>query len=151
MILDFCDSLSDPADVQGEQKVMLSKEIETAIRNITQLPRESVTTKEGKKRATTRIDRAREELEKSGLDGLKDIAIRNAKLPDRIETKIFYDGRQDERAWIKNTFARVNNGEAPMIAVPRKIHVGVSENVLAGSPLSQFYMVVDTGGYQRHR
>ena len=97
MILDFCDSLSDPADVQGEQKVMLSKEIETAIRNITQLPRESVTTKEGKKRATTRIDRAREELEKSGLDGLKDIAIRNAKLPDRIETKIFYDGRQDER------------------------------------------------------
>jgi hypothetical protein len=30
MILDFCDSLSDPANVQGEQKGMLSKEIETA-------------------------------------------------------------------------------------------------------------------------
>jgi hypothetical protein len=146
VILDFCDSLSDPANVQGEQKVMLSKEIETAIRNVTQLPKESVPTREGDKLATTRIDRAREELEKSGLDGLKAVAIRNANLADRTETRISYDGQEDERAWIKRTFARINNGEVPTVAIPRKIHVCVSENVLSRSPLSRFQTVVDTKG-----
>jgi hypothetical protein len=149
MILDFCDSLSDPADLQGEQKVMLSKEIETAIRNVIQLnkiSKISVTNTEGDKPATTRIDQAREELEKSGLEGLKAVAIRNANLVGRTETRISYDGQEDERAWIKRMFARANNGELPTVAIPRKIHVCVSETVLSGSPLSRFETVVDTKG-----
>lgn len=146
MIMDFCDSLSDPADVQGEQKVMLSKEIETAIRNVVQLNKVSITNTEGDKPATTRIDRAREELEKSGLDGLKAVAIGNASLPNRTETKISYDGQDDERAWIKNKFACINNGELPTVAIPRKINVCVSETVLSGSPLTRFQAVVDTKG-----
>lgn len=146
MILDFCDSLSDPSDVQGEPKVMLSREIETAIRNIIQLPKETLTNKDGDKPATSRIDRAKEELEKSGKDGLKAVAIKNADLAARTETRISYNGEEDERAWIKRTFARLNTGEIPTVAIPRKIHVCVSENILSGSPLSRFQTVVDTKG-----
>jgi len=146
MILDFCDSLSDPTGVQGEPRVMISKEIETAIRNITQLNKVTITTTEGDKPATTRVDRAKEELDKRGLDGLKELAIRNANLADRTQTTISYDGQEEERAWIKRTFARVNNGELPTIAVPRKILVSAGEAVASASALSDFQSVVDTKG-----
>jgi hypothetical protein len=138
MILDFCDSLSDPSDVQGEPRAMLSKEVRTAIRNVIQLPEETVTSKDGDKPARSRIDRAKEELEKSGKEGLKAVAIRNANLAARTETRISYSGDEDERAWIKRTFARLNDGEVPTVAIPRKIVVCVNESILSGSALSQF-------------
>jgi hypothetical protein len=146
MIRDFCNSLSEPSDVQGEPKVMLSREIETAIRNVIQLPKETVTSKDGDKPATSRKDRAKEELEKSGKEGLKAVAIKNANLTARTETRISYNGEENERVWIKRTFARLNGGEVPTVGIPRKIHVCVSENVLSGSPLSRFQTVVDTKG-----
>jgi hypothetical protein len=85
-------------------------------------------------------------LEKSGLDSLKAVAIQNANLAGRTETRIAYNGQEDERAWIKRTFARVNNEEVPTVAIPRKIHVGVSKNALSDSSLSYFQTVVDTKG-----
>ena len=146
MILDFCDSLSDPANLKGEQKAMLSKEIETAIRNVIQLKKVPITNRKQEKPSRTLIDPAKEELEKSGLEGLKAIAIRNANLVGRTETRISYDGQKDERAWIKRMFACLNNGELPTVAIPRKIHLCVSEAVFSGSPLSRFQAVVDTKG-----
>jgi hypothetical protein len=146
MILDFCDSISDPANLNGEPKAMLSKEIETAIRNVIQLKKETITNRKEDKPATTLIDRAKEELERSGLDGLKAVAIRNANLTGRTETRLSYDGKEDERAWIKRMFGRVNNGELPTVAIPRKIRLCVSNTVLSGSSLSRFQAVVDTKG-----
>jgi hypothetical protein len=146
MILDFCDSLTDPSEVQGEPKRMLSKEIETAIRNVIQLPKKTLTTKDGDKPVTTTIDRAKEELERSGMEGLKAAAIKNANLDNRKDRKISYSGEEDEGIWIKRTFARLNDGEVPTVAIPRKILVCVSETVLSGSALSQFQAVVDTKG-----
>ena len=70
MILDFCDSLSDPADVQGEQKVMLSKEIETAIRNVINSTRCPSRIRKGKSLRRNEST-GREGMEKSGLDGLR--------------------------------------------------------------------------------
>jgi len=88
-------------------------------------------------------------LKKSGLDGLKAVAMQNAKLDERTAKRIPYDGQEDERAWIKRMFACVNSGELTRVAIPRKIHVGVSEAVLSGSPLSRFEAVVDTKGSTR--
>lgn len=144
MILDFCDSIADQADMQGEQKVMLSKEIETAIRNIIQLNKTTVTDPNVDK--PIRIDKAKEELEKTGLDGLKRTAILNAQLDFRTDTKISYDGKGDERTWIKRTFAKINTASLPTFAIPRKIQVSVSQNVLGNAPLSRFEAVVDTKG-----
>lgn len=145
MIQDFCDGLSD-AGGSGERKAMLSREMETAIRNVIGLPTTTVANADGEKGATTRVDRAREEFERAGLDGLKATALRNARLADRTETTIAYDGQDDERTWIKRTFARVNRGEVPTVAIPRQIRVRVSPTVLSGSPLERFRAVVDTKG-----
>jgi len=145
MIQDFCDGLAD-AGGPGERKAMLSREMETAIRNVIGLPTTTVANPDGEKGATIRVDRAREELDRAGLDGLKALALGNACLAERTETAIAYDGQDDERAWIKRTFARINRGEVPTVAIPRQVRVRVSPSILSGSPLERFRAVVDTKG-----
>lgn len=144
MILEFCESLSDKENITGEAKVMFSKEIETAIRNVTDLNRGYKTITEGEQKQ--RIDKAREELERSGLEGLQQVALQNAELAFRTDTIIEYDNQDDERTWIKRTFASINNATLKNFAIPKKIYLNVSENILSGSNLSQFHAVVDTKG-----
>jgi hypothetical protein len=146
IIIEFCESLSDTENIQGEQKVMISKEIATAIRNIIDLNIVSRTITEGDKKQPLRIDKAKEKLESSGLEGLKELAFRNADLASRTQTRIEFDGQDDERTWIKRTFASINNAELKNFAIPKKIYVYVSEDILSGSNLSQFQAVVDTKG-----
>jgi hypothetical protein len=146
MIIDFCESLADSESMQGEPKVMISKEIETAIRNVIQLNKISRTVTNGDKKQTIRIDKAKEELEKSGIDTLKDIALRNANLESRVSTKVEFASNEDERTWIKRTFASINNAELKEFAIPRKIRICVSNEILSGSDLFQFQAVVDTKG-----
>ena len=146
MILELCDSLSEQENIQGEQKQMISKELDTAIRNIINLQKISKTVTDGNKKQTVRIDKAKEAFETLGLEGLKELALLNANLESRTDTKIEFDNQGDERAWIKSTFAAINNAELEKFAIPKKIRVYVSENILSGSNLSQFNSVVDTKG-----
>ena len=146
MISDFCDSISDTEDVQGEAKVMFSKELETAIRNIVTLKKVSETTTEGDKKQTRRIDMAKEEFERSGIDGLKEIALSNADLENRTSTRIDFQLDEDERSWIKRTFASLNSAELKDFAIPRKIHIYASKSILDESNFSQFQAVIDTKG-----
>ena len=135
MIHDFCDGFGEVTG-PGERMGMLSREVERAIRNVIGLPVSP----------TTRIDRAKEEFERIGLDGLKALAIRNANLSERTLTYIESDRSEDDRIWIKRTFAKINRGELQNVAIPRQIKVSVSPAVLAGSPLERFRAVVDTKG-----
>jgi hypothetical protein len=146
MIIDFCESLAESENVLGEAKVMISKEIENAIRNIIALNKTTRSVPDGDKKQTIRIDRAKEEYEKSGLDGLKDIALRNANLESRVSTRIEFLSNEDERTWIKRTFAAINNAELEEFAIPRKIRICVSNEILSGSDLCQFQAVIDTKG-----
>jgi len=146
MISDFCDSISDTEDIHGEAKVMFSKELETAIRNIIALKKISETTTEGDKRQTRRIDMAKEEFEKSGIGGLKEIALSNADLTNRTSTRIDFQSDEDERNWIKRTFASMNSAELKDFAIPRKIYIYASKNILGESNFSHFQAVVDTKG-----
>lgn len=146
MILEFCESLSDKENITGEPKVMFSKEIETAIRNVTDLNRIYRTITEGEQKQSIKIDKAKEELERSGLEGLKEVALQNAELAFRTDTIIEYDNQDDERTWIKRTFASVNNATLKNFAIPKKIYLYVSDDILSGSNLSQFQAVVDTKG-----
>lgn len=146
IIIEFCESLSNLENMQGEPKVMISKEIETAIRNIIDLKKVSKTITEDGKKQTIRIDRAKEELERSGLDGLKEIAIRNASLESRTLTKIEFADQEDECTWIKRTFASINSGELKEFTIPKKIRIYVSNKILSDSDLSQFQSIIDTKG-----
>lgn len=146
MIVEFCESLADSEHMQGEPKVMISKEIETAIRNVIDLNKVSETTTEGDRRQILKIDRAKEELEKSGIDGLKDIALGNANLKNRVSTKIEFTSDEDEQTWIKRNFALINTAKLKEFAIPRKIRIYVSDRILSGSNLFQFQAVIDTKG-----
>lgn len=146
MILEFCESLSDKENITGEPKVMFSKEIETAIRNVTDLNRVYRTITEGDQKQSIKIDKAKDELERSGIEGLKEVALQNAELAFRTDTIIEYDNQDDERTWIKRTFASINNATLKNFAIPKKIYLYVSDDILSGSDLSQFQAVVDTKG-----
>ncbi|MDZ8185144.1 MAG: hypothetical protein RMX96_09855 [Nostoc sp. ChiSLP02] len=145
LIFDFCESIANKDNPNPDQKIIISKEVERAIRNIIEMKSRYQTISEGDKKKTE-IDVAQEEFEKLGLDEFKKLALNNARLESRTTNKIEFDNKRNEQEWIKNTFAAVNNVEFQEFAIPRKIYLYVSYDVLSGSNLSQFDSVVDTKG-----
>ena len=146
LIFDFCDSIANKDNPQSEEKIMISEEIERAIRNVTELKITSQTVYEGDKKNILRTDKAKELLDKSGVELLKKTALNNANIEARTTTKIEFDNHNNEQEWIKNTFAAINNVQLKEFAIPRKIYIYLSDDILSGSNLSQFDSVVDTKG-----
>lgn len=146
LIFEFCDSIASKDNPHSDQKIIISQEIERAIRNITELRITSKTVSDGDRKNISRTDIAKELFEESGLEGLKKIALNNANLEFRTKTKIEFENQNNEQEWIRNTFAAINNVQLKEFAIPRKIYLYVSYNVLSGSNLSQFDSVVDTKG-----
>ncbi|MEH2027992.1 hypothetical protein [Nostoc sp.] len=146
LIFEFCESIANKDNPNLAQNTIISKEIERAIRNITEMKLRFKTISDGDKKKTEIIDQGKEEFDKLGLDEFKKLALNNAKLESRTTNKIEFDNQKNEQEWIKNTFAAINNVELKEFAIPRKIHLYVSYDVLSGSNLSQFDSVVDTKG-----
>ncbi|MEH2282466.1 MAG: hypothetical protein V7K90_14240 [Nostoc sp.] len=148
LILEFCDFIADKGkdNLQTDQKIIISKEIERAIRNITEMKLRYKTVSDGDKKKPQTIDPAKEEFDKLGLDELKKLTLNNANLESRSTNRIEFDNQKNEQEWIKNTFAAINTAELKEFAIPRKIYLYVSYDVLSGSNLSQFDSVVDTKG-----
>ncbi|MBH8576479.1 hypothetical protein I8752_26515 [Nostocaceae cyanobacterium CENA369] len=148
LIFEFCDYIADKDkdNTQLDQKIIISKELERAIRNVVDMKLRYKTISDGDKKKNEIIDTAKEEFDKVGLDGFKKLALNNAKLESRTTNKIEFDNQNNEQAWIKNTFAAINNVEFKEFAIPRKIYLYVSYDVLSGSNLSQFDSIIDTKG-----
>ncbi|MDJ0796168.1 MAG: hypothetical protein QNJ51_04910 [Calothrix sp. MO_167.B12] len=146
IIFEFCESIANKNNPQAEQKIIISQEIERAIRNITEFTITSKTVYEGDKKKIYRTDIAKVIFEESGVDVLKKTALNNANLESRTFTTIEFDNQSQEQDWIKNTFAAINNVQLKKFAIPRRIYLYVSNDVLSGSNLSQFDSVVDTKG-----
>jgi hypothetical protein len=146
LIFDFCDSVANTDDFESEQKVMISQEIEKAIRNITELKISFKSVLDGDKKKSQKIDKAEELFGELGLEGLRKTALNNASLESRTTTKIEFDHQNNEQEWIKDTFLAINNVEFKDFAIPRKIYLYVSTDVLSGSDLSKFDSVIDTKG-----
>lgn len=146
LIFEFCDSIANKDNPQPEQKIIISEEIDRAIRNITELKKINKSLPDGNKTKSIRVDSARELFEESGEEVLKKTALNNANLEARTSTKIEFNFQSKEQEWIKNTFDAINNVQLKEFAIPRKIYLYVSNDVLSGSNLSQFDSVVDTKG-----
>ncbi|MDZ8092286.1 MAG: hypothetical protein RMZ42_10120 [Nostoc sp. DedQUE05] len=146
LIFEFCDSIASKDDTQSEQKIIISEEIERAIRNVIELKKINKSVPDAEKNKTIRIDQAKELFNESGMEVLKKTALSNANLESRTSTKIEFDNQTREQDWIKNTFDDINNVRLKDFAIPRKIYLYVSYDVLSGSNLSQFDSVVDTKG-----
>jgi len=146
LILEFCDSIADEDNSESEQKIMISQEVERAIRNIIELKISFKSVMDGDKKRNQKIDKAEELFNELGLEGLKKTALNTANLEFRTTTRIDFDNQDSEQEWIKNTFAAINNVESKDFAIPRKIYLYVSSDVLSGSDLSKFDSVIDTKG-----
>ncbi|WP_375469110.1 hypothetical protein [uncultured Nostoc sp.] len=146
LIFEFCDSIANKDNPQSEEKIMISEEIERAIRNVTELKITSKTVYDGEEKNIVRTDKAKELFDKSGVELLKKTALKNANIEARTTTKIEFDNHNNEQEWIKNTFAAINNVQLKEFAIPRKIYLYLSDDILSGSNLSQFDSVVDTKG-----
>ncbi|MHC5751787.1 MAG: hypothetical protein ACYTXF_14440, partial [Nostoc sp.] len=142
LIFEFCDYIADKDNANPDKRIIISQEIERAIRNVTEMKLRYPTINNEVKK----IDLAKEEFDKLGLDEFKKLALNNSKLESRNNNKIEFDNQKNEQEWIKNTFAAINNVELKEFAIPRKIYLYVSYDVLSGSNLSQFDSVVDTKG-----
>jgi hypothetical protein len=146
IILEFCDYIANKDNTQPEHKIIISQEMERAIRNVIELKRINKSVSDNGKTKVIIIDKAKELFEESGVEILKKTALNNANLESRTLTQIYFDNQNNEQAWIKNTFAALNNVQLKEFAIPRKIYLYVSYDVLSGSNLSQFDSVIDTKG-----
>ncbi|MBD2206267.1 hypothetical protein H6G33_19260 [Calothrix sp. FACHB-1219] len=146
IILEFCDYIANKDNHDSELKITISPEVERAIRNIIDMKLRSIPISDDEKNKFKLIDKAKELFDASGIEILKENALSNAKLESRTAIKVEYDNQINEREWIKRTFAAVNNAQLEEFAIPRKIYIYVSHDVLSGSNLSQFESVVDTKG-----
>ncbi len=144
LILEFCESIANKDNPQIELKITISTEIRRAIRNIIEM---KIVSKTGDKKKPELIDQAKIKFEELGLDGFRKFALNNANLESRNTIRIEFDHQNnDEKLWIKDTFAAINNVQLKEFAIPRKIYLYVSHDVLSGSNLSQFDSVIDTKG-----
>jgi hypothetical protein len=147
LILEFCEYIANKDNPQIELRITISKEIDRAIRNIIEMKIVSKTVNDGDKKRTELIDQAKVKFEELGLDGFRKLALNNANLESRTTTCIEFDNQNnDEKLWIKDTFAAINNVQLKEFAIPRKIYLYISHDVLSGSNLSLFDSVIDTKG-----
>ncbi|MBW4560878.1 MAG: hypothetical protein KME32_06900 [Mojavia pulchra JT2-VF2] len=146
LILEFCDYIASKDNPQLEQRIIISEEIDRAIRNIIELKQINKSVPDGEKTKTSRIDTAKELFEEAGIEVLKKTALNNANLESRTSTQVEFDNQGKEQEWIKYTFDDINNVRLKDFAIPRKIYLYVSHDVLSGSNLSQFDSVIDTKG-----
>ncbi|MBD2486818.1 hypothetical protein [Aulosira sp. FACHB-615] len=146
LIFEFCDFIANKDNLHSENKTIISQEIERAIRNITEIKITSKTVYDGDNKSISRTDLGKLLFDELGLEGLKKIALNNANLECRTYKIIEFDNQGQEKEWIKNTFAAINSVQLKEFAIPKKIYLYVSNNILSGSNLYQFDSVVDTKG-----
>lgn len=146
LIFDFCDSITNKNTPSSESKAIISQEIERAIRNMIDLRKVNQSLVDGDKTRTILVDKAKELFDEAGEDILKKTALNNANIESRTRTKIEFDNQTTEQQWLKDTFAAINSVQLKEFAIPRKISLYVSNEILSSSNLSQFDSVVDTKG-----
>lgn len=146
LIFEFCDYIANKDNPQSEQRIIISEEIQRAIRNVIELKKITKSVPDGEKNKSITLDKAKELFDEAGIEVLKKTALNNANLESRTSTKIEFDNQSKEQDWIKNNFDDINNVRLKEFAIPRKIYLYVSHDVLSGSNLSQFDSVVDTKG-----
>jgi hypothetical protein len=137
LIFEFCDYIANKENPQSEQRIIISEEIQRAIRNVIELKKITKSVPDGEKTKSITLDKAKELFDESGIEVLKKTALNNANLESRSSNKIEFDNQSKEQDWIKNIFDDINNVRLKDFAIPRKIYLYVSYDVLSGSNLSQ--------------
>ena len=152
-VREFAGILKNPPKINEDNRADLpigtSKEIERAIRNMSDLPiiRISELGSDGKRVRRTE-DPARKLADECPEIGAFCVEILNKmNLAGRTRRKLWHssDGfTSDPLAWLKENFQSLNNGRHPEFSIPKRIEVVIPEPVLGERTIS--FRLVDTKG-----
>ena len=131
-------------ELDGQDFSGTSREIERAIRNMSNLVQERRRKPDGK---WERIDPARD-LASESADS-KDLAAKiltRMKLPNRTRREIWFSdiSGKEPLPWLEEIFRQVNNGRHPEFSLPKRIEVLVPHRILGENFLN--IRLVDTKG-----
>ena len=145
-INDLCAGIVSAEDGEGGldgERRGLSKEVDRALRHMCGLAKRQERQAD-RKRVT--IDPMLDLANGRNLKALASEVFNRVKLSQRTETELWYDASSGEEpeAWLRKTFAMVNNGLNPVVGLPKKISVVAPLRTLADKPYE--LRMIDTRG-----
>ncbi len=151
LVTEFCAAFSGVQGTTGDEEPQekgVSREIDRAIRNMAGLQRTSKKGDDGKR---IRIDPARGlAKEFSTINDFRTEVSERLGLWKRTRREISADTASDPEGlqWLKETFAKINNGQHPDFSLPRRIDVYVPSDYFIQSPYE--LEIVDTKGVDKN-
>lgn len=140
-------SVDDEAPT-GNESQGISKEVARALRNMAGLVVQRPKGPDGKR---TTIDPAKNLAEKfpSPREFTVEVLTR-MQLHRRDKRDVWYDSASGKspRAWLRDTFAAINNGRQPEFTLPKRIEVVVPDQLFKASDLT--VRIIDTKGIDRN-
>ena len=153
-VLDLADSIlkSAPAPDEdgpnGQESQGISKEVARALRNMANLAVQRPKGADGKR---TTVDPAKQLSQEfpTQREFVVEVLSR-MELHRRDKRDIWYDSASGKspKAWLRDTFAAINNGRNPDFTLPRRIEVVVPEKLLQVADLAVRF--IDTKGIDRN-
>lgn len=126
----------------------ISKEVARALRNMAGLAVQRLKGADGKR---TVVDPAKTLAEKfpTQREFMVEVLTR-MELHRRDRRDVWYDSAtgKSPKAWLRDTFAAINNGRHPEFTLPKRIEVVVPEQLLKASDLT--VRIIDTKGIDRN-
>lgn len=152
-VADFADHVlrgtaqADEDGSSGQESQGVSKEVVRALRNLAGLAVQRNKGADGKR---TTFDPAKELAEKFPVprDFVVEVLSR-MELHRRDRRDVWYDSGsgQSPMAWLRDTFAAINNGKHPEFTLPKRLEVVVPEHLFKATNLT--VRIIDTKGIDR--
>lgn len=153
-VLDLADSIlkgapaPDDDGPSGQESQGISKEVARALRNMAGLAVQRPRGPDGKR---TTVDPAKQLAQEfpTQREFVVEVLSR-MELHRRDKRDIWYDSASGKspKAWLRDTFAAINNGRSPDFTLPRRIEVVVPDKLLQVSDLAVRF--IDTKGIDRN-
>lgn len=153
-VLDLADSIlkgapaPDEDGPNGQESQGISKEVARALRNMANLAVQRPKGTDGKR---TTVDPAKQlaQLFPTQREFVVEVLSR-MELHRRDKRDIWYDSASGKspKAWLRDTFAAINNGRSPDFTLPRRIEVVVPDKLLQVADLGVRF--IDTKGIDRN-
>lgn len=153
-VMDLADSIlkgapaPDDDGPNGQESQGISKEVSRALRNMAGLAIQRPKGPDGKR---TTIDPAKQlALEFPTQREFVVEVLSRMELHRRDKRDIWYDSASGKspKAWLRDTFAAINNGRSPEFTLPRRIEVVVPDKLLQVADLTVRF--IDTKGIDRN-
>lgn len=132
----------------GNESQGISKEVARSLRNMAGLAVQRLKDAEGKR---TLVDPAKALAEK--MSGQREFVVEfltRMELHRRDRRDVWYDSAtgKSPKAWLRDTFAAINNGRHPEFTLPKRIEVVVPDQLLKATDIT--VRIIDTKGIDRN-